>query len=235
MNVLALDTATRASAVALRDDHGLELEARDDPPVNARPRHNTRLMGLIVELLDRAGSGWETVDRIAVGVGPGTFTGLRIGIATARALAGAREVGLVGVSTLQSLALGGLAAEGRDGDVLAVLDARRSEVFVAGWHRDATSEPFLAPVASRPEDLAEVIRRRGSSPLAIGEGALAFRSVLELAGAVVPDDHSSLHRVTALNHCRLATGMRARAPNEVHPEYLRLPDAEIARRATRTE
>src|SRR5579884_2605687 len=132
MRVLALDTATRATTVALRDDDGFEAEERDDPPPNARPRHNTHLMAMVVDLIDRSNIGWSTIDRIAVGVGPGTFTGLRIGIATARALAGARQLDLVGVSTLQSLALGALSGTGATGDVLAVLDARRGEVFAAG-------------------------------------------------------------------------------------------------------
>ena len=61
------------------------LELRDDPPAGERPRHATRLLGLITEVMAEAGVGWESIDRIAVGVGPGTVTGLRIGIATAKA------------------------------------------------------------------------------------------------------------------------------------------------------
>jgi tRNA threonylcarbamoyladenosine biosynthesis protein TsaB len=82
--VLGLDTATRATAVALLDtDSGEAVQRRDDPPAGARPRHTTRLMALVVEVLGAAGARWADVDRIAVGVGPGTFTGLRIGVATA--------------------------------------------------------------------------------------------------------------------------------------------------------
>jgi hypothetical protein len=69
------------------------------------------------------------------------------------------------------------------------------------------------------------------SPLAIGEGAVEFREVLERAGALIPDDHSAVHRVSAINHCRLALSMRGSPPDQVRPEYLRLPDAEINRRA----
>ena len=100
MRILAFDTATRATSVALD-----EFELRDDPPAGERPRHTTRLMPLIVEVLERTQTEWSAIDRIAVGVGPGTFTGLRIGVATARSLSRARGIPLVGVSTLESLAL----------------------------------------------------------------------------------------------------------------------------------
>ncbi len=139
MKVLAFDTATGATSVALLDSTGgYPIEARDDPEPGQRPRHTTRLMALIVEVMERAGCGWDEVDRIAVGVGPGTFTGLRIGVATARALTRARGIELVGVSTLQSLALGAADEARRQGcqAVLAVLDARRGEVFAAAWPTD---------------------------------------------------------------------------------------------------
>lgn len=239
MRILAFDTATRATAVALCDlgDGDLELEARDDPRRGARPRHAMRLLELVTQLLEQSSTSWEQVDRIAVGVGPGTFTGLRIGVATARALARARGIPLVGVSTLESLALGGLSAAGDDpATVLAVLDARRGEVFAAGWRGGraggtSSREQLLAPRAIAPDDLAALIPDLGPTALAIGEGAVEFREALERSGALVPEDESELHSVSAINHCRLAGGLRAGAPDEVRPEYLRLPDAEIARRA----
>jgi tRNA threonylcarbamoyladenosine biosynthesis protein TsaB len=259
--ILAFDTATRATAVALwaPDREEPAFEARDDPPRDARPRHSTRLMPLIVDVLGRAGAGWQQVERIAVGVGPGTFTGLRIGIATARALARARQLPLVGISTLESVALGGRLAlrcvepplgaapsdidpaeigcseTHRPASVLAVLDARRGEVFAACWPATGALAgpapgPLLPPRALSPRELAEMIAPRGCAVLAIGDGAVEFRQVLEHSGAVVPEDGSRLHRVSAVNHCRLAIGRPAGGPDEVGPEYLRVPDAEIARR-----
>jgi len=236
MNVVAFDTATRATTVALSGVGNVVYTARDDPKPGARPGHATRLLPLTAMVFERAGIGWDRVDRIAVGVGPGTFTGLRIGIASARALARARSIPLVGVSTLQSLALAGPAASetlaGVD-TVFAVLDARRGEVFAAGW-RIAEVEDFdaalLLPHPFAPEALAELLTPLGPTTLAIGDGAIAFREVLERSGAFIPEDDSQLHRVTATNHCRLARGLQASVPDEVRPEYLRAPDAEIARR-----
>jgi tRNA threonylcarbamoyladenosine biosynthesis protein TsaB len=239
--ILGLDTATRATAAAVvRDGDGggaaFELEARDDPAPGSRPQHATRLLGLVAEVLERGGVDWEAVDRIAVGVGPGTFTGLRIGIASARALSRARGIELVGVSTLQSVACNAAATASRERAeaVLAVLDARRGEAFVAGWPAGgiaAGDTELVAPRACDPEALAAVVSKLGRATLAVGEGAVEFRAVLERVGALVPGDESELHRVSAIAHCRLALGMRASSPDQVHPAYLRLPDAEINRRA----
>lgn len=218
MRILAFDTATAATAVAVADGDKV-LERRDDPPAGARPRHTTRLMPLIAELLDQAGWRWDEVDRVAVGVGPGSFTGLRIGVATARALAQARGLELVGVSTLEALSLNVEADR-----VCAVLDARRGEVFAAAWTQ---RRQVLEAAAFAPETLAE---RLGSATLAIGDGAVAFRGVLERSGARIPDDGSDLHRVTAVNHCRLGRLVDPGDPAAVRPQYLRRPDAEIARK-----
>jgi tRNA threonylcarbamoyladenosine biosynthesis protein TsaB len=232
--ILALDTATRATAVALSGPDEELLEARDDPPRGQRPQHVSRLLPLCAEVLTRAGRSFEEVDCLAVGTGPGTFTGLRIGVATARALARAAQVPLVGVSTLHSLALNAIGAPVAGEEVLAALDARRREAFVAAWSRDGLgtlSPPRFGPAALGPASLAETLNRGGIRPLAIGEGAVEFRQVLERSGAFVPADDSGLHRITAVNHCRIARDLEAADPDEVQPEYLRLPDAELARRA----
>ena len=246
MRILAFDTATRATTVALSGVGDVVYTARDDPPAGERAGHATRLLPLTALVMERAGIGWDAVDRIAVGIGPGTFTGLRIGIATARALARARSIPLVGVSTLQSLALAGPRARVALGGpeagptpaalldvVLAVLDARRGEVFAASWRIDEVEDfetALLLPRALAPEVLAELVAPLGPSTLAIGDGAVAFRQAVERSGAFIPDDDSQLHRVTATNHCRLAGSLQSSGADEVRPDYLRAPDAEMAHR-----
>ncbi len=236
MKILAFDTATRATTVALLDEAGgVELEARDDPEPGARPGHTSRLMPLIVEVLDRAGWVWDDLDRLAVGTGPGTFTGLRIGVATARALASARALPLVGISSLESLAVGASAAAraaGRD-QVLAVLDARRREVFAAAWSPDGASAgtPTLQTAVMSPAALAESSLELGRSRLVIGDGAVEFRQVLERPGTLIPADDSEFHRVSAVHHCRLAAQRLSVGAEAVSPEYLRRPDAELNLRA----
>jgi tRNA threonylcarbamoyladenosine biosynthesis protein TsaB len=219
VRVLALDTATAATVAALADSvTGLALEARDDPPAGSRPSHAAALLGLVEDVLTRSGDGWAGVDRIAVGVGPGTFTGLRIGVASAQALARARGLPLVGVSSLASLALAAAEAGVPGGrPPLAVIDARRGEAFAAGTD--------IVPCVLTPDQLGAIAPGR----LAVGDGAIQFRVVLEAAGAVVPADESRLHRVSALWHCRLAESAQPQPLSAVQPEYLRVPDAELNR------
>lgn len=239
MNVLGLDTATSATTVALLAGEGaVGVERRDDPAPGQRPRHTMRVLPLVAEVMAAAGVSWADIDRIAVGVGPGTFTGLRVGVATARGLAESRGIPLVGVSTLHAVALGAAeAAEAGEDAVIAVIDARRGEVFAAGWSlqvvADPLARPLLAPQAVPVTKLAETLHRARLRWLAAGDGSVAFREALERSGARIPKDDSERNRVSAIDHCRLALGLPPEPPGGVRPEYLRLPDAEIALRAPR--
>jgi tRNA threonylcarbamoyladenosine biosynthesis protein TsaB len=229
--VLGFDTATPDTVVALAVGGDDPLELRHAPAPGERPGHAAQLLPLAQALLDRAGLGFADVTRIGVGVGPGTFTGLRIGVATARALAQASGADLAAVSTLHALAAGA-AHDGRAGPVLAVLDARRGEAFAAAYRGD---ERLLGPVAVRPEALRGLIEKRPEPPetwLAVGDGALAFRAKLEPAAIAVPADGNPCHRVSAVAICRLAAASLPVARDALVPEYVRLPDAEETRRRT---
>ncbi len=205
--VLGIDTATPSTVVGLLGVDGKVVERRDDP--EGRPNHASRVLELVHEVV----ADWDAVARVAVGVGPGGFTGLRIGIATARALAQARGIELVGVSSLEALAAG--AGEGR---VAAVLDARRGEVFVAVFDR---GRAVLEPVALPPEAAAEAI----GAALAVGDGALRFRDTLERAGAAVPGDADPVHRISAGPLCRLGAAASPADRDTLLPDYRREPDA----------
>jgi tRNA threonylcarbamoyladenosine biosynthesis protein TsaB len=209
--ILGIDTATAGTAAAVWGPDGPAIECRDDPPAGARPAHAQRLLPFVEEALAAAEASWDDVERIAVGVGPGGFTGLRLGIATARALAQARDVELVGVSSLEALAAGADAA----GTVLAVVDARRGEVFTAAY-------PGFGPAALTPDALAG---RIGAGWLAVGDGAVRFREQLERAGAAIPADDSPLHRISALEVCRLGAEAEAADRDALLPDYRREPDA----------
>lgn len=211
--ILGFDTATAATAVAVWAPGGPGVERRDDPPPGERPNHAGRLLVLIEEALVATGAGWDQVERIAVGVGPGGFTGLRLGIATARGLAQARDLPLVGVSSLEALAAG--AADEAHGAVIAVIDARRGEVFAA-------PPGAFGPVALEPAALAARIE---PGSLAVGDGAVRFREQFERAGAVVPVDGSELHRVSALQVCRLGAAPEPGNRDALLPDYRREPDA----------
>ena len=282
MIVLGFDTATPSTVVGLRLADGSVVQARDDPTGERRPGHATRLLSLASGLLVEAGVGWDELERIAVGVGPGTFTGLRIGIATARGLAQSLGVTLVGVSSLRALAYGvsdrtandGGGADGApradddagadgtpradddagadgapradddagadgtpraddDAGVLSVIDARRGEVFVAAYDGDVE---LIAPRALPPTEVGELLKRAAARTsverwIAVGDGAVRYRDALQRPGVVVPEDHSSLHRIDARAICELGTRPPARTPGgdtPVVPDYRRRPDAEIA-------
>ena len=159
---LGLDTATRATVVGLRADD-VRAEATDDPPAGQRPRHATALLPLAARLLEDAGMGWPDVATIAVGLGPGSFTGLRIGVASARALAQSTGSALHGVSTLRALARPAQeAAPGRR--VLAVVDGGRGEVFAAGW--DGGDE-VIAAHATPADRLPALVRTAGGDWVAV--------------------------------------------------------------------
>ncbi|HEY5193735.1 MAG TPA: tRNA (adenosine(37)-N6)-threonylcarbamoyltransferase complex dimerization subunit type 1 TsaB [Solirubrobacteraceae bacterium] len=261
MIVLGMDTSTPATVVGLRLDDGRTFEARDDPTAEQRPGHATRLLPLSHGLLEEASLGWKQLGRIAVGVGPGTFTGLRIGVATARGLAQSLAVELVGISSLRALAHAAYERRpdwphdaehgGREGDwsgvvdpprssidgsvadervgVLAVIDARRGEAFVAAYDNEIE---LIAPHAIAPADIDELLERVmiGTSIkrwVALGDGAVRYRDALKHPSVLVPDPHSALHRIQASAICALG----ALAPADdapVLPDYRRRPDAEIA-------
>ncbi len=217
--VLAFDTATRATVVGAGgpDD---AAERRDDPAAGVRPGHAQRLLELCEEALAAIGAGWGDVTRIGAGVGPGTFTGLRIGIATARALSAARDVEVVPVSTLAALARGADPA----GDVLAVIDARRGEAFAAPFRAGVPGAP---PAAVAPEALAGL-----AAPgwLAVGDGAVRYRAALAAGGLDVPPDEDPRQRVTGSALVHLAAAGTPVAVATLVPDYVRLPDAELHRR-----
>jgi tRNA threonylcarbamoyladenosine biosynthesis protein TsaB len=221
--VLGFDTATPDTVVALTSDHAAPLELRHAPAPGERPGHAAQLLPLASRLLDRAGLTFAAVERIAVGVGPGTFTGLRIGVATARALAQGTGAQTVPVSTLRALA----AAAGHDGPVLAVLDARRGEAFAAAYRGP---DELLEAVAVEPEQLAALVDAAPGPWLAVGDGAVKFRDQLEPAAIAVPADGHPSHRVSAVAICRLASRLPPVARDALVPDYVRLPDAEETRR-----
>jgi tRNA threonylcarbamoyladenosine biosynthesis protein TsaB len=235
--VLGFDTATPATAVALRLADGSALRARDDPAPDARPGHTARLLVLAHELLQRAGLRWADVERIAVGLGPGTFTGLRVGVASARGLGQSLGVPVIGIQSTRALAAAALAdtaladAAGAGSGVLAVIDACRGEAFLAVYEGAASAPRELAPPrALAPAEFSAALAALGDGRrwLAVGDGAIRFQAELQAAGATVAARDSPLHRVDAAVLCELALTAVAGEPEGVLPDYRRRPDAEIA-------
>lgn len=223
MIVLAFDTATADTVVGLASGDGPARTARHVPAPGERPGHARLLLPLAGGLLAEAGLTWADVDRIGVGTGPGTFTGLRIGVATGRALAQAGGQELAGVPTLEALARAATASEPACPAVLACLDARRGEAYVGAWSAGAAL--LERPEAAAPDDLARVLAAHPGPWIAAGDGSVRFRAQLEAAGAHVPPDDSTLHHVDGARLCELASTAAPVVREELEPEYVRLPDA----------
>jgi tRNA threonylcarbamoyladenosine biosynthesis protein TsaB len=220
--VVGFDTATDDTAVAATRGDEFLYEALLGPAEKGGPLHTTSLLGEVERAVAAAG-GWGAVERIGVGLGPGSFTGVRVGVAAARGLGLSRGLPVFGLCTLDALGRGlDGAAGGRDR--LAVTDARRGEVFAALY--SPAGERLWGPLVSSPEGLAERIAGLARPALCAGSGAVRFRLQLASEGAEIPDDADPVHRVAARHVCALAAAAEEAEAGPGAPIYLRPPDAE---------
>ena len=191
MLTLAFDTATSVATAAL---------VRDGEVLGERSSRAVRVLEDAAALFRDGGADPADLTGIVVGTGPGSFTGMRMGIAAARGLALALEVPVAGVSTLAAL------LEGAPGSV-PVIDAGRREVFTLLDGEPSVCAPDRVPAG-----------------LCVGDGALRYRTMLEERGAEVPPDDDERHLPRARFHAALA--LRFGPADAVEPLYLRIPDAE---------
>lgn len=226
MITLALDTSTTTPCVALvRDDQPIaELWLGDEAGAGRR------VLEAIHGTLAAVGRRPNDIGRIVVGVGPGGFTGLRIGLATALGLGQALGVEVVGASSLEALAHGAVEARPGSDVVVPVLDARRRELFAAAYRRgpEGAMEQLIAPCAIPADQLASRMDATAPSWAVVGPGVRAGADTWLAAGAVVPAPGWPGHRLAA---AALVARVSAGAGCPAMPHYARLPDAEINRRA----
>lgn len=218
MLVLAFDASTGVvtTAVARVKDEGREVLA--EVSVHARGASEV-LLPAVHAVLGLAGTSLDEVGRILVGVGPGTFTGIRIAAAAARSLSLATGVPLARNSSLAALAAPALTTAP---NVLAVLDARRRQVFAQRFGEDGALGEILC---AAPGDLC--VEGSPQPPLVVGDGAIRYREALSAVGRV-PPDASLLHQVTAAGHV-LSADLSPVPAEEIIPIYVREPDAEVRR------
>jgi tRNA threonylcarbamoyladenosine biosynthesis protein TsaB len=234
VTIVGFDTSLPVTAACVLRADGRAFVTPPPSPERllGRPEHSAELLPVLAELLREAEVDWREVRALAVGVGPGTFTGLRIGVSTARGLAHGLGIGISPVSSLAALAAG--LEEPADGRPrLPLIDARRRQVFASLYEGTASTraEPEWGPLALDPDDLLARLADLDPAPLAAGDWALESRTDLEAAGAIVPPADSGLHAVNALHVCRLGEAIEPLPPERVRPTYVRLPDAEINRNA----
>ena len=202
--ILAIDTCLFAcSAAVVRD--GETLASRVEPMSRG---HQERLAPLVAEVMAQAGVAFDQLDRIAVTVGPGSFTGLRVGLAFAKGLSAALGIPAVGVGSLEAL------AQPHPGRVFAVLDAKRGQVYLQAFADGvAVSAPDALPIETAAARLAEL-----APDILVGTGA-SLLADMRPGAQVVPIDHADPAAVAAL--------AASRSPIPPRPLYLRAPDAKL--------
>ena len=211
MLILALDTSLDACSVALYDSATEAMLASASEVIGKG--HAERLMAMLTDVMARSGVGFDAVDRIGVTIGPGSFTGIRVGLATARGLALASGKPVVGISTLDAIAC---AAPGED-PVMVVLDARRGEVYAGLYdgNRSPISASTLMPLALCATAVTAAV-------------AKMFGSGANLVAAAQPTDVFSISGhdgVPDIGHVARLTAVAAALSQPPKPLYLRAPDA----------
>lgn len=219
MNLLAIDTASTLCAACVYDTASDEVRGR--AVVDIGKGHAEALMGIIAEALDRAGLAYADLGSIAVSVGPGSFTGIRVGVSAARGLALALKIPAVGVTSLSAIAeTARLQHPGRR--ILAAIDARRGELYVEDHAVDGSIA--AGPVVVAVADASSLIN--GTAPLLAGSGAAV---ILDAAHALDPSLDLAIVDAMATTadiaiYARLAVGGRIHG-TPPKPLYLRAPDA----------
>lgn len=227
MKLLAVDTATSSCSVALFDDERLMAEAL----YTAGPTHSRRLLAIIDRMLEDGGYRPTDIDRIAATRGPGTFTGLRIGLSTVKGLAAAIGAPVVGVSSLAALAFPLRLLER---PVAAMIDARRGEVYHVLYRTGAVLTEAAPPVkVSRPEVVAAGLP---ADAVLVGSGAAIYRTVFESRCPGIRFADSVQHVIRAASVGLLAMARfgcdDVDAVESLNPDYIRPSDAQIQMRGT---
>ncbi len=215
VNVIAIETATPACAVGIRTDQGVEVTR----VVNDGRRHTEALAGALGSLLDEVGLTPRDVSRVIVDRGPGLFTGLRVGIATAIGFSQALGIDLVAVTSLEMLA-GGAFDAGIRGTLVACVDGRRGEIFVQTFALDGATSPIDEPRVATAQDVATIWASNARSVTFTGDGVERYLEIFQgvavgtLFAQTVPSLHAALDAGSA------------RIPDDVLlPLYLREADA----------
>ena len=217
MKVLGLDTSTSTASAAVLIDDAIAAEGSADTAGGAA---SEALMPLVARVLERAGLAPRDLDAVAVGAGPGSFTGLRIGMATAKGIAFAAGIPLWAVSSLAALALGAV-RRGATGTILPVLDARRGEIYVGTFRDDLTPlapEAVLAPSAVKSRAVSY------TAPLLVGDALATYASELAMIGRQMAEPRTpGAVEVAMLALC----GERVDVLTSGAPVYIRPSEAEV--------
>lgn len=231
MRILAIEASARACSTAYLDNGILRAEQF----VNGAMTHSETLMPMIEKVMGDAGAKPQDMELIAVTTGPGSFTGLRIGAATAKGLAYGLQIPIMMVSTLEALAYNAI---GFQGYLVPIMDARRSQVYTAVYKASGMQlECEMAPEAMAPSALCDWLKEKEEPVLFLGDAVSVYASQLKQQlgdMAIMAPTHLCQLRaasVGALAEWKLQCGEKPVVSDEVRLEYLRKPQAEREREA----
>ncbi len=229
MLALAIDTATEICSIAL----GNREHLIDETSFVAGRSHLEMLLPALERLLARQGLSVRQLEQIVAGTGPGTFSGLRVGVATCRALSQALAIPIAGSSSLAALAAGAASCLiDEQQNLAAVINARRGQVFARLYRKSKrTVFPASAVYCLKPEELVEVVTVASTGPVvAAGDGVIAYKKVFYGAAGVRPlPPEDERHQVRSFYHLpgeKSRMKYSAEALLKVLPAYIREPDAD---------
>ena len=225
MRILALESSAKAASAALSQDGKLLGQFF----LNTALTHSRTLLPMAEDLLKNAGLTLADVDAVAVAQGPGSFTGVRIGVSAVKGLCWGAEKPAIGVSTLEAMAWNGECA-GEDTVICCAMDARRSQVYNALFRFEGGKPLRLCPDrAIALDQLAEDVKKCGKRIFVVGDGAELCYTYLEKSGLPVTLAPECVRMQSAWGVCRAAEGKTPTSAAELLPVYLRLSQAERER------
>lgn len=227
--LLALDTATKCSTVALTRGTLMDGEVLACVSLSSSITHSRRIISSVDRLFEDTETKWRDIGAVAVGMGPGSFTGLRIGMATAKGFAAAAEKKLVGVSTLDALA----AMCVTDQTIIAVMDARKKQVYTAKYHRDQNNGSLTRLSDIKVVSPEHIVLDPSEEVVMIGDGVISYGEMWkERLGDLVRFAPMHLHAPSA-SAVGLLCGTLLQEGNcldigAAAPLYVRASDAELS-------
>lgn len=225
MPILAIDTATLVSGVAIVENNKLLAEIT----LQTKLTHSEVLMPHIQQAMSMAKVSREQLEAVAVSIGPGSFTGLRIGLATAKTLAYALNIPIVGVSTLEALAYN---CQVIDNYIVPTLDAQKGNVYAAQYLGQADGlQEIIEPHVIGFAELLEKVRTADKPVILLGEGAIKNRQAVQAAGGSVhlAGEHNMMPRAASVAFLGLKA-LREKRSSDVmtlEPYYIRRSEAEV--------
>lgn len=227
MRILSIDTTVIAGSVALSEGARLVVQVQQ----RVAGTHSERLLSSIDHMLSLAGWRKDEIEAIAVAIGPGSFTGLRIGLSAAKGMAMGLGIPVAGVSSLKSLAQNGA---GFDGTVVPLIDAKRGELFAAAWTVAAAGrmKRVVDEFVAAPDQVIRILKSIKGDLLLVGDGALAYEQALKKGlGRRAHVAQGARGLAQAVNLAILASPGLSRGTGDdlaaLAPEYVRVSDAEI--------